>query len=195
MRRSPPKSSEWIVLVTQLPAAPSRHRVAVWRELRKLGAIALGHGTWAIPDVPALMTALSRVRGLVGRANDGRLVELSTRGRSKADGEHLRRLFIAARDAEWTEFLADCGKFDQELRREIAARKFTLAELDEEEQSLDRLRTWFRAIRRRSVFTGTLERRASARLDEVSRAFDRYAERVYESAHAAPSAAQARRRR
>ncbi|MFD0489375.1 Chromate resistance protein ChrB [Saccharopolyspora erythraea] len=37
------------MLVIRLPAEPSRHRVAVWRELRKAGALLLGHGTWAIP--------------------------------------------------------------------------------------------------------------------------------------------------
>lgn len=160
-----------------------------------MGAIALGHGTWALPDVPALVTALSRVRNLVTQAKGGRLIELSTSGRTKRDEGRLRQLFIAARDAEWTEFLADCGKFDEELRRETETQKFTLAELDEEEQSLDRLRAWFRDIRRRSVFTGTLERRGAARLKEVSAAFDRYAERVYETVHTAPPAAAPRRTR
>lgn len=160
-----------------------------------MGAIALGHGTWALPDVPALVGALSRVRALVDQAKGGRLVELSTSGRTKRDEQQLRQLFVAARDAEWTEFVADCGKFDEELRRETTMQKFTLAELDEEEQSLDRLRAWFRDIRRRSVFSGTLERRAASRLQEVSAAFDRYAERVYETVHAAPPAVAPRRKR
>lgn len=193
-----PRSSNaagWTLLITQLPPAPSRHRVAVWRELRKLGAVPLGHGTWALPDVPALASSLSRVRALVDRAKGSRLVELTGAGRTKHDEAHLRRLFVEARDAEWTEFLADCGKFDAELRRETETQKFTLAELDEEEQSLDRLRVWFRDIRRRSVIAGTLEQRAAARLHEVSGAFDRYAERVYETVHAATPATTPRRKR
>lgn len=191
----PAKSIHWIVLIAQLPPAPSRHRVAVWRELRKLGAIALGHGTWALPDVPALVTPLSRVRALVKQSKGGRLLELGTSGRTADSETHLRRLFIEARDAEWTEFVADCAKFDAELARETRTQKFTLAELDEEEQSLDRLRTWFRDIRRRSVFTGTLERRAAVRLQEVSSAFERYAEQVYETVHTTPSMAPPRRKR
>ncbi|MET8612367.1 Chromate resistance protein ChrB [Streptomyces misionensis] len=31
---------------------PSRHRAAVWRELRETGALPLGQGVWAVPDVP-----------------------------------------------------------------------------------------------------------------------------------------------
>src|SRR6266511_774988 len=28
----------WVIVVIRLPAGPSRHRVAIWRELRHLGA-------------------------------------------------------------------------------------------------------------------------------------------------------------
>jgi hypothetical protein len=56
--------------------------VAVWRELRRIGALSLGQGTWAVP--------------------------------------------------------ADCGKFDAAIDKEIRNRKFTMAELEEEEQSLER---------------------------------------------------------
>lgn len=31
---------------------PSRHRAAVWRELRETGALPLGQGARAVPDVP-----------------------------------------------------------------------------------------------------------------------------------------------
>src|SRR5262249_18879036 len=46
----------------------------------------------------------------------------------------------------------DCGKYQAELAGEVAKGKLTLAELDEEEQSLDRLRRWYRAIRARDLF-------------------------------------------
>src|SRR3954452_22881933 len=31
--------ARWLVLVVRVPADPSRHRVAVWRELRRAGAV------------------------------------------------------------------------------------------------------------------------------------------------------------
>ena len=42
------------MLIVRLPAEPSRHRVAVWRELRRAGAVPLGQGCWAVPEVPAV---------------------------------------------------------------------------------------------------------------------------------------------
>jgi hypothetical protein len=44
------------------------------------------------------------------------------------------------------------GKYEAELAGEVAKGKLTLAELDEEEQSLERLRRWYRAIRARDLF-------------------------------------------
>jgi hypothetical protein len=64
----------------------------------------------------------------------------------------LDGLFTAQREAEWGEFVGDCGKYEAELAGEVAKGKLTLAELDEEEQSLDRLRRWYRAIRARNLF-------------------------------------------
>ncbi|WP_240653613.1 Chromate resistance protein ChrB [Streptomyces sp. AcE210] len=49
----------WLILVIKLPADPSRHRVAVWRELRKIGALSLGQGIWAVPEVPVFAAACS----------------------------------------------------------------------------------------------------------------------------------------
>jgi hypothetical protein len=58
----------------------------------------------------------------------------------------LERLYAAAREEEWAEFDADCGKYLAELDRAEQLRKYTLAELEEEEQGLDRLRHWYREL-------------------------------------------------
>ncbi|WUF32751.1 hypothetical protein OHB24_20610 [Kribbella sp. NBC_00482] len=52
--------------------------------------------------------------------------------------------------------MSDCDKFETEVAKEIRIEKFTLAELEEEEQSLERLRRWHRDLTARDVF-GTLE--------------------------------------
>jgi hypothetical protein len=69
-----------------------------------------------------------------------------------ASAAQLEALFTVQREAEWAEFVSDCGKYETELAGEVAKGKLTLAELDEEEQSLDRLRRWYRTIRARDLF-------------------------------------------
>jgi hypothetical protein len=50
------------------------------------------------------------------------------------------------------EFLGDYGKFDAEIDKELAPLKLTTAELEKEEQSLDRLRRWHRDLTALDVF-------------------------------------------
>ncbi|MFE5816243.1 Chromate resistance protein ChrB [Streptomyces sp. NPDC056479] len=177
--------TRWIVLVVRVPAEPSRHRVAVWRELRKTGALSLGQGVWAVPDVPLFADGIGRVLELTERAG-GEAVSLAATGRGSQDGQRLRAMFTAARSADWSEFLADCGKFESELAKEIRIAKFTLAELEEEEQSLERLRRWHRDLTARDVFGAPEAAAAGERLKLCVAACEDYAERVFAALHQVP---------
>ncbi|MGN9843298.1 Chromate resistance protein ChrB [Nonomuraea sp. H19] len=176
----------WVVLLVRLPAGPSRHRVAVWRELRRLGAVSLGQGTWTVPDVPVFADGLSRVAELAGTAG-GEVVVLDAAGRTPADAARLQAMFAAARQDDWSEFLADCDKYEEELAKEIRQAKFTLAELEEEEQSLERLRRWHRALTARDVFGTPSAEQAAKRLAECTAACEDYAERVFAALHQSPA--------
>lgn len=117
---------QWLVLSVRVPAQPSRHRVAIWRELRRVGALSIGQGCWALPDVQTMNAAVDRVRDMAERGGGEALVVVGA-GRTEQDGACLVALFTADRTAEWVEFLADCKKFDAEIDKEIRTRKFTLA--------------------------------------------------------------------
>ncbi|MEU5633201.1 Chromate resistance protein ChrB [Streptomyces rishiriensis] len=178
-------SGRWLVLVIKLAAEPSRHRVAVWRELRKVGAVSLGQGIWAVPDVPVFADGVMRALALTEQAG-GQAMTLDASGRGPQDAARLRELFTAARSADWTEFLADCGKFEDELAKEIRIAKFTLAELEEEEQSLERLRRWHRDLTARDVFGTPEAAEAGERLRQCTAACEDYAERVVAALHQTP---------
>jgi hypothetical protein len=80
---------------------------------------------------------------------------------------------------EWEEFIADCGKFSDEIDREIGKEKFTFGELEEEEQSLERLRRWHRDLRRRNVVELDIATAAALRLEDVTEKLAGYAEQVF----------------
>ncbi|ABG99054.1 conserved hypothetical protein (plasmid) [Rhodococcus jostii RHA1] len=177
------KPTRWLIALVKLPAEPSRHRVAVWRELRKVGALSLGQGTWAVPNVPAFTAGIERTTELVERAA-GEIIFLHATGASAADAARFEAMFTAAREDDWAEFLSDCGKYEAELDKEIRIRKFTLAELEEEEQSLERLRRWHRDLKGRDVFGAHHADEATARLQRCTLRFEDYAERVIAALHA-----------
>jgi hypothetical protein len=169
----------WRVITYRLPPEPSRHRVAVWRELRRLGAVSLQQGTWAVPDGQPFEAGLAQVVAAI-KAAGGQPVVLAVAS-EEASAAQLEALFTAQREAEWGEFLSDCGKYETELAGEIAKGKLTLAELDEEEQSLDRLRRWYRTIRARDLFGAPSAPVAERRLKECTEALEDFAERVYQA--------------
>src|SRR4029079_10959056 len=42
--------ARWLLLIHQLPARPSNHRVMIWRRLQNLGAIALRNSVYVLPN-------------------------------------------------------------------------------------------------------------------------------------------------
>lgn len=169
----------WRLIIYRLPAKPSRHRVAVWRELRRIGALPLQHGTWALPEREGFDGGLAQVIATISEAGGQPVVLKVDDGDAGTVG--LEELFTAQREAEWGEFLSECSKYEAELAGEVARGKLTLAELDEEEQSLDRLRRWYRAIRARDVFGAPSAAAAEQRLRECADALEQFAEQVYQA--------------
>ena len=170
---------EWVIAVVRVPSEPSRHRVAVWRELRRGGAFPLGAGTWVLPATPLTAETLGRLRDLIGRTPDGELLLLDAHGRDEMSEERLQKQYTAAREEEWLEFINDCAKFLAELKREVTKRKFTLAELEEEEQSLERLRRWHRELALRDSFGAPSASEAAIALKVSTERLGNYAEQVY----------------
>lgn len=171
---------DWVIVVAKLPTEPSRHRVAVWRELRRAGALPLGGGAWTAPAGSLTEEVLAQVHELVERA-DGALLLLDATPRDGATAELLRSQYTAGREAEWSEFLNDCDKYTAELAHEVGIEKFTLAELEEEEQSLDRLRRWHRALSLRDRFGASSAAEAQRRLDTCATRLHDYSELVYKA--------------
>jgi len=169
----------WRVITYRLPSEPSRHRVAVWRELRRLGAVGLQQGTWAVPAGEGFDEGFDHVLSAIADAG-GQPVVLVVAD-DDVSVSQLESLFTEQREAEWVEFLGDCDKYEAELKDEVAKGKLTLAELDEEEQSLDRLRRWFRTIRARDLFGAVSGPAAEQRLKECADGLERFAELVYEA--------------
>ncbi|MFE1169604.1 Chromate resistance protein ChrB [Nocardiopsis sp. NPDC058789] len=172
----------WILAVVQVPAKPSRHRVAVWRELRRAGAVPVSQGTWALPAAEAFRPFVERATELAVEGG-GRVAVYDVEPRDADARAFVEDAFRAARIDEWGEFTTDCGRFEAEIAKEIAKEKFTFAELEEEEQSLERLRRWFRDLRRRDVLALPEARAAAERLTACADALEAYSELVYAAMH------------
>jgi hypothetical protein len=169
----------WIVLIYRLPSHDSRARVAVWRELRRSGALHVQQSVVAVPEGDAFIADLERVRGVIAEVG-GQVTAL--RGEPLAPGDDARLLeaWNDARDAEYRELAGECAKFLGEIDHEFEVEKFTLAELDEEEAELDKLQRWHERIRRLDVHGASGGPAAAGALRDAEAALARYSAAVFE---------------
>lgn len=137
----------WLILVYQLPREPSRHRVAVWRKLKSLGALYLQDGAAALPEDAMTREQLEwlqlRVREAGGEATLWEAVP-----NTAAENEALVEQFRAGRE-ETYEALIEAA---ERLRRKAALGADATALLEE----LEKLEREFRAERRRDYFRSPL---------------------------------------
>jgi hypothetical protein len=170
---------QWAIVTYRVATDPSRHRVAIWRELRRAGAVPLQQGAWALPIHPATEAAIDRVLSLVERA-EGEALVFDAAPRDEAMAASIEAAFLAGREDEWREFIRECDKFDAEIDHEIAKEKFTAAELDEEEHNLERLQRWHRELRARDVLGAPSAPEAELRLKASAERLEAYAQQVFD---------------
>lgn len=169
----------WRIVTYRLTGEGSGNRVGIWRELRRRGAVSLQTATWAMPSGDQFDEGLDKAVTMVRRSG-GTVLVADVDPASPAVAE-LESLYNAERDAEWSEFASECDKALAELAGEVAKEKFTLAELDEEEHNVDRLRRWYRELRAKDLYGAPGSVSAEIKLKEAVDALEDFAERVYEA--------------
>ena len=84
------------------------------------------------------------------------------------------------RDEQYREFLGRCADFEVEIAKEIAIKKFTYAELEEEDTDLKKLQGWLEKIRKLDFYSATLANEAAERLRGCETLLDAYAQQVFD---------------
>jgi hypothetical protein len=169
----------WIVMLYRLPANDSRARVAVWRELRRSGALHLQQSVVAVPDDPGFVDVIDRLRGVLSDVG-GEVTALRSEPVSDSDGGRIVDAWNAAREAEYRELAGECAKFLAEIDHEFEVEKFTLAELDEEEAELEKLQQWHERILARDVHSAAGADAVGRALGQAAGALARYSDAVFE---------------
>lgn len=169
----------WIVLIYRLPSDDSRARVAVWREVRRSGALHVQQSVVAVPDGEAFADAVEGLRRVLSEVG-GQVTSLRAEPLASGDDGRLLEAWNEARDDEYRELAGECAKFLAEIDHEFEIEKFTLAELDEEEAELDKLQRWHDRIRRLDVHNAPGRSAAVSALREAEAALVRYSTAVFE---------------
>lgn len=130
----------WLLLLVRLPATHQAERVAIWRKLRKSGAIPIQTSTYVLPDQPSCYETFQWLTQQIRDAGgDATLVR--ARQIEGLSNEKLIGLFNAARAKEYAAL--------SELARMLAKRRKPKSNVA---GRVDRIRKQFREIRQADFF-------------------------------------------
>ena len=169
---------EWLTINFTLPKEPSRIRVSVWRKLKKSGAVILGQSVWALPvgeDNEAFIQKLSNEI----LQNGGNSYIMRMIPHDEGTLERMITAFNQARDEEYGELLEQCDDLLRELEMESGRGKFTFAELEENEDELQKLTGWIQKITERDFHGASLRPSADEKLEQCRARLEAFSAEVY----------------
>jgi hypothetical protein len=144
----------WVLLVYRIPREPSRHRVAVWRKLRDLGALYLQDGVAALPEDAVTREQLEWLQLRVREAG-GEATLWEAKPGTIAEEVELVEAFRSSREEAYKAIIA---------RAERIRRKAQMGGGQTLLEQLGKLEREFRAERRRDYFRSPLRLQAAEAL-------------------------------
>jgi hypothetical protein len=152
--------SRWLILVYHLPREPSRHRVAVWRKLKALGALYLQDGVAALPEDAVTREQLEWLQLRIQEAG-GEATLWEALPNTVSEGRGLIAAFRDAREEGYRTVIESAERIRR--KAELGGDGASLFE------DLARNEREFRAERRRDYFRSPLRAEAAEALRAARR--------------------------
>ena len=169
----------FVVLVYRMPPAPAAGRVAVWRQLKKIGAIYLQQSVCVFPDTPEVRAELEPVLArVVASSGEYHLLPLE-----RLSGDEERKLisqFLDQTARHYDEIIENCEvNFQKEIQFETFRKNFTYEEAEEIRNEYEKIAEWFERVKRRDWFSAPKRREAEAWLRRCRQLLEEFEAKVY----------------
>lgn len=142
----------WILLIYKVPSAPARHRIAVWRKLKRLGAVYLQKSVAVLPDTAYLRDELLNLAHDIENFH-GEATIVFTRSIEKE--EKMVAKFREQTNKEYEKIIARGNKL-----LEIISTRGKQRKIKELETALDELKQKLVEAQRRDYFEAKKRREA-----------------------------------
>jgi hypothetical protein len=131
----------WSLLIYTVPSAPTSKRAAIWREIKRLGALYLRDGVCVLPDTS---TARAKFEALAGRVQKfgGQATVVFGAELSPVTAEALSAELTRLRQAEYEELVQAATGLQQHIQKEATHRAFDRAACTSIVGDLGRLHRW-----------------------------------------------------
>lgn len=168
----------WIFFSHRLPPKPSKLRVYVWRQLKKIGAVNY-QSVWVIPYMKNLLSDLESLAAYIEGYGGGSVL-IEGKPLKKAEQERILKAFLEASTEEYQEIANKCDDFLKEIASETARKNFIFAEAEENEEDLEKLKKWIKKAEERHLVKNPLRKQVSQKLRLCEKALEEFSLQVYE---------------
>jgi hypothetical protein len=168
----------WLFFTYTLPSRPSRARVSIWRQLKKLGAV--NHqSVWVLPFSSERVNEVKKlIQDIENWNGEGLLIEGKVLNRDQE--ERINKAFVESRDEEYREIIGKCEDYAKEIEFEIGRQNFIFAEVEENEEELEKLKQWLKKVEKRDIMEAPLHKEAIEKIKACETLFQDFALKVYE---------------
>jgi hypothetical protein len=169
----------WLVLVYRVPSESSRARVAVWRDLKRIGALYLQQAVCILPRMGAAAEDLAKVRAKI-QEFDGSYTWFEVDMLPEDQDAVVVERFRALAAKEYAEIVEECDtKFVKEIEFERFRENYTFEEAEEIRQDLEKIRRWLARVEERDWFDGPGRAEVLERIAVCAQLMDEFEEEVY----------------
>jgi len=137
--------SSWLVILYDIPPKPSRLKVRLWRDFKRMGAVYPFMSMCIVPNTNENSRELERISKMI--VTNGKLLRIRGRAFNKNDQGNILEIFRAERDKQYDEILEECHEFIDEIKLNINNKKTTQEEVEEMEEALNGLRRWYDRVK------------------------------------------------
>lgn len=171
---------KFLVLAYRMPPKPTAGRVAVWRNLKKIGAVYLQDSVCVLPDRAALRRELTPVLDRIDESG-GRYHLLPLRKAAPEEEQKLVALFVEQAEQHYREIVENCEvNFVKEIEFEHFRKNFTYEEAEEIRMEFEKICTWFDRVRERDWFDAPSAGDAERWLAKCEQLLEGFEARVFE---------------
>ena len=173
-------SEAWLMLIYRVPSVSSRARVAVWRELKRLGGFYVQQAVCVLPDRDELRASLLRVREKVAELGGSSIFLTLTEVDDDARAQFVAG-FRAQSAKEYAEIVEECDStFVKEIEFERFRANYTFEEAEEIRQDLEKLRRWLAKVEGRDWMDADGKELARSKVAACERLLEEFETEVYE---------------
>jgi len=179
--------ANFLLVVYRMPAKPTAGRVAVWRQLKKIGAIYLHQSVCVFIHNARTRRELQPILNRITQAS-GEYHLMPLKRPQPEEYAKLVGQFTQQTARQYREIVENCEvNFQKEIEFETFRKNFTYEEAEEIRIEFDKIANWYDQVRQRDWFDAPYRADAEAWLKRSEKLLDEFEAKVYEVEESEPA--------